>query len=65
MTSKNEDKSKPIMQLLNQTPVIINVGLEGFADDLESQQVSVTQLDWRPPAGGDTEMADLLSKLGS
>jgi len=53
------------MQLLTQTPVIINVGLEGFADDLQSQQVAVTQLDWRPPAGGDTEMADLLSKLGS
>ncbi|MFK8083821.1 MAG: hypothetical protein AB8B97_26355 [Granulosicoccus sp.] len=58
------DKSSPVMQLLTQTPVIINVGLEGFADELESQQVSVIHLDWRPPAGGDAELADLLSKLG-
>jgi len=59
------DKQNPIMQLLKQTPVIINVGLEGFATDLEKQEVSVIHLDWRPPAGGDAELADLLSRLGS
>jgi len=53
------------MQLLTQSPVIINVGLEGFADELEAQQISVTHLDWRPPAGGDAELAELLSKLDS
>ncbi|MFK7861655.1 MAG: hypothetical protein AB8B64_22765 [Granulosicoccus sp.] len=59
-----EDKQKPVMQLLTQTPFVINVGLAGFADELESQHVSVVHLDWRPPAGGDAELADLLSKLG-
>jgi len=44
---------------------IISIGLEGFAEELVSQQVQVTQLDWRPPAEGDAELADLLSKLGS
>ncbi len=59
------DKQSPIAQLLVQAPVVINVGLEGFADELESQQVTVVHVDWRPPAGGDAELADLLSKLGS
>lgn len=60
-----EDKQSPAKQLLTQPPVIVNVGLEGFAEELASQQVSVVHLDWRPPAGGDAELADLLSKLGS
>jgi hypothetical protein len=44
---------------------IVNVGLEGFAQELASQSIPVTQLDWRPPAEGDAELAELLSKLGS
>jgi len=59
------DKQSPIMQLLERKPVVINVGLEGFADELDSQDVTVVHLDWRPPAGGDAELADLLSRLGS
>lgn len=59
------DKPNLVSALLEQKPVVINVGLEGFADELESQQVTVVHVDWRPPAGGDTELADLLSKLGS
>ena len=60
-----EGTQSPAEQLLTQPPVIVNVGLEGFAEELASQQVSVVHLDWRPPAGGDAELADLLSKLGS
>ncbi len=44
---------------------VVNVGLEGFAQELTAQSVPVTQLDWRPPAEGDAELAELLSKLGS
>jgi FdrA protein len=44
---------------------VINVGLEAFARDLEALDVPVVQVDWRPPAGGDPELADLLSKLGT
>jgi len=43
----------------------INIGLSSFADDLESQGVQVTRVDWRPPAGGDEEMLKLLERLGS
>ena len=51
--------------LLEQPLKIINLGLEGFAEELERQGVAVVHVDWRPPAGGDPELADLLSKLGA
>jgi FdrA protein len=51
--------------LLEQTPVIVNVGLEGFSDEMQARDVKVVHVDWRPPAGGDAELADLLSRLGS
>jgi FdrA protein len=60
--------SKPIStpsDLLEQTPVIINVGLEGFSEEMQTRGVKVVHVDWRPPAGGDPELADLLSRLGS
>ena len=44
---------------------VINVGLPAFADDLESQGVKVTRVDWKPPAGGDEEMQGILDKIGS
>jgi FdrA protein len=44
---------------------VINVGLEAFARDLERQGVAVVHVDWRPPAGGDPKLADLLSTLGA
>lgn len=44
---------------------IINVGLEGFAEELLAEGGEVTHVDWSPPAGGDAEMAKLLSKLGA
>jgi FdrA protein len=48
------------------TPLrVINVGLEGLAESLEVLEVPVVQVDWRPPAGGDPKLADLLSKLGT
>ncbi len=49
--------------LLNSPLHVINVGLEGFAQDLEDRGVSVVHLDWSPPAGGDPKLAALLSKL--
>ncbi|MHA1151186.1 MAG: fdrA domain protein [Alphaproteobacteria bacterium] len=51
--------------LLGQRLKIINIGLEGFAQELERQGVPVVRVDWRPPAGGDPKLADLLSKLGA
>lgn len=43
--------------------VVINLGLENFADHLEVQGVEVIRVNWRPPAGGDQEMIALLDQL--
>lgn len=51
--------------LLNRPVKVVNIGLEGFARELEAQGVEVIRLDWAPPAGGDPKLADLLSKLGA
>ena len=48
------------------TPLrVINIGLEGFAHELQEQGVPVIHVDWSPPAGGDPTLAELLLKLGT
>ncbi len=49
--------------LLNEPLVAINLGLPGFAENLEVQDVEVVRVDWTPPAGGDQEMIDILENL--
>jgi hypothetical protein len=41
----------------------VNMGLDGFADTLERQGVAVARVDWKPPAGGNRKIAELLSRL--
>ena len=57
-----DDTTDPLFE---QPLRVINVGLEGFARELDSLGVAVVQVDWRPPAGGDPTVADLLAKLGA
>ena len=42
----------------------LNIGPRLFGEALEKQNVEVVQVDWRPIAGGDKQMQDLLSVLG-
>ncbi|HUI00698.1 MAG TPA: hypothetical protein VLX56_03610 [Nitrososphaerales archaeon] len=44
---------------------VVNIGIPTFADDLSAQGVTVVKVDWKPPAGGDSEMMRLLDKLGT
>ncbi|MBE2223641.1 MAG: acyl-CoA synthetase FdrA [Anaerolineae bacterium] len=41
----------------------INVGLDSFYDSLVGQGASATQVEWRPPAGGNEKMMALLAKM--
>jgi FdrA protein len=50
-------------KLLNEPLVVINLGLDSFAESIEEQQVEVVRVDWKPPAGGDQEMIALLDQL--
>lgn len=42
---------------------VINVGLEFFKDDINKQQVPVTQVSWQPIAGGNAKVIAALDKL--
>ena len=51
--------------LLSRPVKVVNIGLERFAKELESQSIPVVQVEWVPPAGGNAKLAALLAKLGS
>ena len=51
--------------LLSHDLKVVNIGISTFADDLRSQGVKVVRVEWRPPAGGDEEMLNLLERLRS
>jgi FdrA protein len=52
-----------ISELLDRGPVVINLGIQDFAESLKAQDVEVAHVDWTPPAGGDREMIELLDQL--
>jgi FdrA protein len=41
----------------------INLGLESFYESLKDQGAEVVQVDWRPPAGGNEKLMDILAKM--
>ena len=49
--------------LLSQPPSVVAVGAAMFADAVAAQAVPVTQVEWRPPLGGDDIAADLARVL--
>jgi FdrA protein len=53
----------PASGLLEGELKVINIGLDLFADELESVGATVVRVDWRPPAGGDPRLATLLGKM--
>ena len=55
--------SDQLNQLLNNPLIVINLGLDKFAQNLEDQGVEVMRVDWKPPAGGDQEMIEILDQL--
>jgi|TARA_B110000014_G_scaffold96042_1_gene65997 hypothetical protein len=57
-------ESETAIDKLLATPVAaINLGVEDFADNLESQGSSVVHVNWTPPAGGDPEIIAILDKI--
>ncbi len=60
----SEPAGRPVaLDDLTQPAAAINVGLERFAESLAAQEVEAIQLDWRPPAGGDERLLEILEKL--
>ena len=56
---------KKINELFGKELVVVNMGLDAFADNLHQEGVKVVRMDWRPPASGDKRLISLLGKLES
>ena len=54
-----------INQLFKKDLKVINMGLESFYNDLKAQNVEVIQMNWRPRAGGNPKMIQLLNRLNT
>lgn len=54
---------KPPPKALTEPLCVVNVGVELFAENLAADGVPVVHVDWRPPAGGDPRLADLLARM--
>ena len=52
-----------IEKILSGHLIVINIGLRGFGESIEGQEIEIVHIDWTPPAGGDQEMIDLLENL--
>ena len=57
-------KAIKVNRLFTQELTVINMGLTSFAEDLEKEGVRVLRMDWRPPAGGDMRLIELLERVG-
>jgi FdrA protein len=49
--------------LLRGKPVFISLGVREFGESLRRAGYNVVDVDWSPPAGGDSKMAALLDDL--
>ena len=49
--------------LLSRELHVVNLGLASFAETLREHGTPVLDLDWRPPAGGDSELADVVDRM--
>ena len=52
-----------VNKLFSSQLAIANVGVDPFAEAFRAPETPCVQVEWKPPAGGNKKMADLLSKL--
>ena len=52
-----------VNELFSSQLAIANVGVDIFAKAFRAQDTPCVHVEWRPPAGGNKKMIDLLSKL--
>ncbi|NTW44208.1 MAG: acyl-CoA synthetase FdrA [Anaerolineaceae bacterium] len=55
---------KPVdLETLSRKLEAINIGLESFAENLQAQETPVVHVEWRPPAGGNEKLANILERM--
>ena len=52
------------LKLFRSPLVVVNVGPKSFARAIEMLGYETVQVDWKPLAGGDKQMQELLAVLG-
>lgn len=52
-----------VNKLFSSQLAVANMGLEVFADACADQQTPCVHVEWKPAAGGDQQMMELLAKL--
>lgn len=57
------ENKQHINELFASQLTVANVGVDVFYHAVQEQKVPAVQVDWRPPAGGDSRMAEILDKL--
>jgi FdrA protein len=57
------DSAAEIPVSLGEGMVAINIGLESFYESLQGQGAEAVHVDWRPPAGGNEKLMDILAKM--
>lgn len=58
------DEFSPVdLDSVNGPFAAVNVGLESFTESLQAQDAEVVQVDWKPAAGGNADLAALLEKM--
>ena len=58
-------RREPTTALFAETLHVVNLGLSSFAETLRDAHVSVIDVDWRPPAGGDAALIRMIDSLKS
>ncbi len=53
------------LSALDASMSVVNIGLESFYESFVAQGANALQMDWSPPAEGDSRMQDILRKLTS
>ena len=43
----------------------VSLGLESFYEAMQTQGVTSAQVEWKPPAGGDARLMEILAKLNA
>lgn len=52
-----------INELFSSKLKVVNVGLETFHDANKHQKIECIHVDWRPAAGGNSKLLEILEKL--
>ena len=52
-----------IHELFHAQLKVVNVGLESFYEAMLDQNTPACHIDWKPPAGGDPRLLEILAKL--